>query len=259
VKRLLIGLVCGLVLAATAHAGVIGYWRAEVDNDAGGGLSIPNEVAGTPLTAPNATIAPDVPLTPIPWTGAINVGSINGNANIDGTVAYYAALDAASVTIEYFARTNEGDARLLLRQSGTTGLRIDQPNNVRVQYSTSAGQVTLSNQHNYGSTWDHFAFTYDAATGIGKAFVNGLQVGINDGPDGLPLTWPAGASLLVGQALDGGTGFSNNSLGFFDELRISDVALEPSQFLIAPGIPEPGTLSLLALGALGLLRRRRGR
>jgi hypothetical protein len=42
--------------------------------------------------------------------------------------------------------------------------------------------------------------------------------------------------------------------GYIDEVRLSNSALDPSQFLFTP---EPGTLLLLALGGLGLLRRGR--
>jgi hypothetical protein len=57
-----------------------------------------------------------------------------------------------------------------------------------------------------------------------------------------------------------GRGFFNNNItdwtdGLIDEVRISDVALSPSQFLVA--VPEPGALGLLGLGGLLALRRRR--
>jgi len=66
-----------------------------------------------------------------------------------------------------------------------------------------------------------------------------------------------------------GNRFSNNEpwRGGIDEYAFWDRVLVPSEVgwlyqhplldILEPGIPEPGTLSLLALGALGLLRRRR--
>lgn len=43
--------------------------------------------------------------------------------------------------------------------------------------------------------------------------------------------------------------------GLLDEIRLSDVALAPDDFLHA--IPEPTTVALLGLGAFGLLRKKR--
>jgi hypothetical protein len=45
-------------------------------------------------------------------------------------------------------------------------------------------------------------------------------------------------------------------LGFIDEVRISDMALAPGNFLFAP-VPEPGTLVLVALGVVAAIPRRR--
>ncbi len=233
----LIGLaVVGLCLGANAEAAVIGHWRAETDDDAGAGLSIPNEIgAGTPLTAPSAAIHPDVPYDPVPLTGAPNTGSIDGGADINGTIAHYAGLDAASITVEFFARTNEGTANMILRQDGAVGLRIDQPNNTAVQYSVDDGaggstQVSVTGLNNFDANWDHFAFTYDQATGLGRAYVNGVQAGFDNGPDGRALAWPDLAPMLVGDGYDGGGGL-NGEAGIFDELRISDTALTPMEFL----------------------------
>ena len=54
--------------------------------------------------------------------------------------------------------------------------------------------------------------------------------------------------------LIGATGHATDErwTGWIDQVRITDEALEPAQF-----IPEPGTLSLLGLAGLTLLARRR--
>lgn len=241
---------------------VVGYWRMEVDNNAGAGFSIPNEVIGSALTGAAGSIEAlnggGIAFFPsLPNGGATNSFGLNGSPDINGTIAHYAALDASSITVEFFARTNEGDARFMLRQTGTTGLRIDQPNTLRVQYSTAAGQVTLTPGTNYDANWKHFAFTYDEFTGIGRVFIDGVQVAMNDGANNQALTWPALSSLLVGQAFDGGAPFSGDSNPIFDEIRIMDAAIASQYFLIGTtAIPEPATAGLLALGGMALLRRR---
>ncbi|MFP6579921.1 MAG: PEP-CTERM sorting domain-containing protein, partial [Myxococcota bacterium] len=46
-------------------------------------------------------------------------------------------------------------------------------------------------------------------------------------------------------------------IGFIDEVRITQSALQPSQFLNA--VPEPNTALLLGIGMMGLGMRRRRR
>lgn len=75
-----------------------------------------------------------------------------------------------------------------------------------------------------------------------------LSAGAGDGGD-----WDAGV-FSVGRGLYGG-GHGDRAYGLIDEIRISDVALSPSQFLNA--IPEPGVGLLAALSLLGLRRRLR--
>jgi len=56
----------------------------------------------------------------------------------------------------------------------------------------------------------------------------------------------------VGSQADGGPGFSTTSDGYIDEVRISDIALQPSQFLNADLVPEPSSIVLSLVGVLGV-------
>lgn len=240
-----ISLLIAVSLAGPAPAGITGYWRMESDTDAGSQVIVPNEVGGSALdTTSNASIETlnggGVSFFPTLPNGTPNASGINGSANINGQIADYPGLNVTSGTVEFFARTNEGDARFLLRQSGSTGLRVDQPNSLRVEYSTPAGQVSVSGLNNFDANWDHVALTYNEVSGIGRVYLNGTQIGYNDGPDNQPLTWPGGAALQVGEGMDGGSGFSGNSDPFFDELRISDTALAPYQLLTGNGVMPTG-------------------
>ena len=102
-------------------------------------------------------------------------------------------------------------------------------------------------------TWYHFAFVKNGSSyGF---FLDGLSVGngsLNPGQDGSYIFGTDGNYFI------GTDNFSGGFDGFLDEIRISNEALAPSQFLNA--IPEPSTLALTA-AALVLLTgiRRRSR
>jgi Concanavalin A-like lectin/glucanases superfamily len=76
-----------------------------------------------------------------------------------------------------------------------------------------------------------------------------LTAGLGSGSDWTAGDWSVGRGLYNGGHVDRG-------YGYIDEVRISDSALNPGQFLMA--IPEPttGAMILLSLGCLGLIRRR---
>lgn len=259
-----------LLIAATpapaSASTIVGYWRMEQDTDGSAGYSIPNEVAGNPLNGSDGAVAPPVPVNPVPQTGATNTNALGGrdaaggNFQLNGTIPYYAALDVSSITVEFFVRTTEGGGRFAGRRAGATGVLIDDPTSLRALYSTASGSVTINGGFNFPSSngeWTHVAFTYEQATGLAQLFVNGIVIGMNDGPDGEALTWPAGGDFVVGPDIDG---FTLRGESIFDELRITDMALEPSQFLNVLNVPEPTTAVLLALGVAmcALSRRQKG-
>jgi hypothetical protein len=276
VKLLAAGLLaaCGV---GTSRAAVVGYWRNETDTDASGGLSVPNEVgSGSPLVAAAASLAPEVPVTTIPQTGLPNATSLNGDQVINGSIAAYPALNTGSVTVEFWARTLESAGYLIGRTTGqsntaipttiTDGYAVENFNAVRVRYAVDNGaggttQVTLTpaTAINLDTPWVHIAWTYNAATGVGNLYADGTLVATNAGTPGAALVQPAAQSITVGGDMDGGTLSSGSVTGIFDELRISDTALPPTQFLNSPPVPEPaGGVALLGVaGLLGARRRTR--
>ena len=74
-----------------------------------------------------------------------------------------------------------------------------------------------------------------------------LTAGLGSGGDWTAGNWSVGRGLYNG-------GHGDRAYGFIDEVRISDSALSPSQFLITP---EPGAISIALIGGLALLARRR--
>jgi hypothetical protein len=249
---------CVLASAGTTRGAVIGYWRME------GNLSlaptpspafVPNEFqAGTSLDSTNGFLGTPAALGNF---GLDSMDAAGANANVNGTAASYAALNAASITAEGFFRTEEGTAVLMRRTSGTEGFSIASPNDVTVTYFVNGVQQTVKGGTNIptpvaidlSATYTHLAFTYDATTGVANLYQNGILRGTNTTAGGGPMFTAASAQPFeVGNGMDGAT----LAGALVDEVRLSDVVLLPAQF-----VPEPSALGLLALPVLALMRRRR--
>jgi hypothetical protein len=101
--------------------------------------------------------------------------------------------------------------------------------------------------------WFHVAGTLDDATGNMKLYVNGnLVASTTTSIRPLGALDPAySPGLSIGCDDTGQYGEHFN--GWLDEVRLSDVALDPSQFLV----PEPSAFALSGLAAALLFVRRR--
>jgi len=236
------------VFPVITAADVVGYWRMETDNNPDPEkASIPNEIAGgSPLTSDEAQIHLNVPIDTVPGTGAANSGSLDpiyfggvGTEGINATIAEYGELNVDSITVEFWCRTLERRGSLVTRKSGSTGFEIFEFEDVQVIYFVDDGTEVLlhpdpSNTIDLDETWVHLAWTYDAAGGVGRLYADGVLKAEHDGPDGRALVCGS-EDMRVGTNMDGHKG-SIVTDGLFDELRISDQALSPEDFLNA--LPE---------------------
>ena len=103
------------------------------------------------------------------------------------------------------------------------------------------------------------AITYTAASGTATVYVNGAQVGTGTVP-GFVLSTVAGGAF---DGINGNGPFTGDpdASASTDDFRIYNAALTPGQvaFVAAAGpnaVPEPASLGLIGLGALGLVGRR---
>lgn len=257
-----------------ASATVVGYWNFE-EGTAGNPLAGANSVLDQSPNANHGSPAGN-PM----YSGDVTAGAGATSLALDGndyvTIANGAALNLSSAfTVEF--RMKAGTAgnsglRLLVDKShgfiDSTGWTF-QLNNGLVNLNIGAGGGGAGNFPGGASTtnvldneWHHIAGTYDI-TDVGqelKLYIDGVLEGAFNVAPYADNTRDVviGAACTFGGCPFGPRRFFN---GNFDDLRISDTALAPGQFLNAQTeIPEPAAIALLGFGLTGLAfaRRRRG-
>jgi hypothetical protein len=270
-----------VVTASPAPAAPVAWWRMDADSDpATAGAQVADQFPGGSIlsgaTASISTSPTPGPIIPDPITPAIlpNDGALDGNADVNAQAASYEALNVGSITVEGFFRTREATATLVGRSNGTSstagtkGFVISRPDNVTVTYYVNGVAQTLvgATAINLDDPFTHIAFTYDAATGLANLYADGILRGTNTTAGGGALFAPGDAiPVVVGGTTFSGVpntgGYDGGGLsatgGLIDEIRISDAALTPLQFLRPVPEPAAATLSAIALAAIAARRTRR--
>ena len=272
--------ICMIIVAATlgvacnAVADTIGYYRFE-ETPLGHHATWAEDGGGAVGTSSSDTVVnvADVFGSPVPRTGAANDASLDlpGTPGVVDCGDNY-DIGTGDFTVEFFIKGV--DDNLLgtpMAKGQTDGVpsaqwmfftRDNKPSNgmlfeVRALDSSVRAYVdgtilAMDNQ------WHHVAGVVDRTAEEIRLYIDGNLDGSasmsafnsddidNDGP------------LIMGARYVGDHIFGNYSPDLLDEIRISNAALSPDEFLTAP-IPEPSSVVLLALGTVSLLVLRRRR
>jgi hypothetical protein len=238
-----------------AGSGTVAYYRFEgtAGTAATGAGSIPdssgNGFNATPENSP--TYSASVPVATVPGTGAADATSMSFNGTSQGIVIPDgpAFQLTHSLTLEgyiYAQTLSGGDGNIIFRGDDQGGL---DPYWLRYEKSTNSLEFQITNAANQTASisagisanqWIHVAATLDDSTGEMCLYVNGALAAsaiTSIRPYG-PLVG-AQPGLGIGSLQSGGEFFH----GMIDEVRISNVALSPSQLLDAVQSPL-GTMTV---------------
>jgi hypothetical protein len=245
-KTLLLSIAVCLFISSSAFAnlndGLVAHWAF----DEGSGNIAYDTVGGNNGTLQNGPT----------WTA----GVINGAIDLDGINDYITCgdiLDADlqnAFTIGVWIKLDEGALQrtdphtILWKSDDRPGLAVRPDSRVAFRHwhsQETTAHAFQSAQLLEERQWNHIAYIFDGSdfTGYVNAdYAGGVQDSV----------YSPGGSVYIGADL-GARCFT----GLMDDLRIYNRALSPEEIGQLYAVPEPATLSLLALGGLALLRRRK--
>jgi hypothetical protein len=254
--KLIRGLFSALVvstIASASFANTIDYYRFENNlTDSGTGAHNGSVLAGSP------TFSSSVPSATIPQTGQTDTKSVVlGGSDAISVGSPFPFDTLTNATLEFYVNpTNTGGEEDLFWTTTSSGdanrFNINLANgHLDVDYREAGGTLHgLFNQVggvNYGQ-WNFIAIV---KTGNSySAYVNGTLFSATDSSPNLPTStgWTINGRAALPSPNCGTCQFQ----GLVDEVRLSDQALTPSQFLnstpVTSSTPEPASYILWGLG-----------
>lgn len=220
------------------RAGDLGYWRFE---DGSGSIAQDSSGNGNPAFLTNGSFGSSVPVPAIPQTGILDTGTlvVNG-ANSYASVPYNPTLSpSTAVTVEAWVRV-EGSLTL---DAAITGRQYanDNRNSFNIGVRNNNGSVFFEVTNPLGqdaaaelftgltpNRWYHLAGVYDGSA------ISLYQDGylIASKPFVGQIGYGASKPVLIGADNEGAVSAPQYFFpGSIDEVRISDAALMPKQFL----------------------------
>lgn len=254
-------LICVALLLGTTQglsAGLVGYWPLDGNPDDASGNNNNGTIVGSVTPSADRFGETDgaMQFTGAAWTSYINVGN-SPVFELSGAMTITAWLNLNVTPMNrnsrILAKMGAGGSR-----SWSSGIEQSVSGVARpatFQVAPNGSSVTsLSDDASLPSgEWVHYAGVYTPGVSM-QVYLNGDLAAIKT--DGIPASQYSsnGKPVYIGARPDDG---ASGWYGSLDEVRLYDEALTESQIEGIMALPEPATVLLLGLCALGLIRRSR--
>jgi hypothetical protein len=236
--------------AVSSEAAMVGHWQFDNSADVGQATVSSNlETVGNAAYSASGVVG-----------GALALDGAGAYLRVDvsDTLATGMPIGDSSFTLAAFIKTSTAanDGIIGWGNYGTgsqvNAFRTDGGSGGSLNtYSWGGGVDYIAAAPNiFNGEWHHVAATYDSATSTKHLYYDGAEIGPGKVLSG---------DLAVGAAnfRIGTTNFAEYLTGLLDDVRVYDTVLSEAEIGDLAAAPEPATMSLLALGGLAILRRRR--